>query len=55
MLRLWNWLIYGEKEASKWEDVKVCKAYSGEGLHVLTEYVLIQKNQYGRIRKVKIP
>jgi hypothetical protein len=54
MLRLWNFLIYGETKSSVWEMVKHVDVYeegAPPGARPYTAY-LMQQNQYGRCRKV---
>jgi hypothetical protein len=54
MLRLWNLLIYGEWETSKWETIGTSSLYKGRHYHMPIKNYIVQKNQYGRIRRVRV-
>ena len=53
MMRLFAFLIYGECEASVWETMAIVDYYEKGDDRPFYE-VLVQKNQYGRVRKVRI-
>jgi hypothetical protein len=55
MSRLWNLLIYGEWQASQWESIREVATYlDGDTTRAPVEFFEIQRNQYGRVRRVRI-
>jgi hypothetical protein len=54
MLRLWDLLVYGEWEVSQWTLVKVVRVFAKEEDAIPIKAYEVQRNQYGRIRRVRL-
>jgi hypothetical protein len=54
MLRLWNLLIWGECHASKWEKIREVEIFWDHKSDIPSTIYEVQRNQYGRVRRVRI-